>query len=292
MAQKMVTSFRRSLSFPNPPSKPQKALHVRSISLPTLPHPIISHLKDKIAELKTWRLGSESGSRTLTWLCDGLNRLKSIHESLDDLLFLPQSRESLRCGKYFYLTEKLLEDFLRLVDVYGMFQMLVLRLKSEYSAAQIAVRRKDDYKIAAHSKNLNKIAKEISKLIPNVISNGKLTLDPAGPPYEYDDEAELIEVINDVVKVTVLVSVALFGGISGSLAFRRTSTFMGLILGKNTSKNVTVEVGIRKFQEINLENYKKMHELEDCIVEIEGCGEKAFRSLINTRVSLLNVVTQ
>ncbi|KAL3845387.1 hypothetical protein ACJIZ3_002790 [Penstemon smallii] len=301
MAPKMVTNFRRSLSFPNQPSnntpKPRKVLHVRSASLPCRTHPIISQLKDELAELNSWSR-AEPSSRTSAWLCDGLTRLKSVHESLDDLLLLPQTRESLRGGEHSNLIEKLLEDFLRFVDVYGMFQTLVLRLKEDYSAAQIAVRRKDDSKIVAYSKNLNKIAKEIGKLVSNVVFIGKLTAAPAVP--SYDEEAELIEVINDVVKVTVLVSVSLFGGISSSLAFRKTTSCMGMNFGLKM-KNVIVEGGIREFQEINLEILrkedvkilsKKMHELEDCVVEIEGCGEKAFRSLINTRVSLLNVLTQ
>ncbi|KAG8378066.1 hypothetical protein BUALT_Bualt08G0099400 [Buddleja alternifolia] len=304
MASKMVTSFRRSLSFPNPPShtssKPRKALHVRSTSLPCRSHPIISQLRDEIAELNSWS-GSQSGSRSSAWLCDGLSRLKAVHESLDDLLHLPQTRESLRGGEYSNIIEKLLEDFLRFVDIYGMFQTLVLRLKEEYSATQIAVRRKDDLKVAFYSKNLNKIAQQIGKLVPNVLSVGKLLPMPPARP-SYDDEPELIEVVHDVLKVTVSVSVALFGGLSSSMAFRKQSC-MGMSFGKKT-KNVKVEGCIREFEEINLENLrkkgeeevkivtKKMHELEDCVVEIEGCGERAFRSLINTRVSLLNVLTQ
>ncbi|GFP86947.1 hypothetical protein PHJA_000838500 [Phtheirospermum japonicum] len=107
----------------------------------------------------------------------------------------------------------------------------------------------------------------------------------------------MIEVINDVLKVTVSVSALLFGGVSS--AFRKPGLSFGV-----KSKNVRVEGGIREFQEMDLGNLrkkgdeelkiatKKMHELEDRILEIQGCGERAFRSLINTRVSLLNAVTQ
>lgn len=300
----MVTSFRRSLSFPNPPShvssKPRKTLHVRSTSLPCRSHPIISQLRDEISALQSWS-ASDSDARTSAWLCDGLRRLKSVHESLDDLLHLPQTRESLRGGDYSNLIEKLLEDFLRFVDVHGTFQTLVLRLKEEYSASQIAVRRKDDTRVAAHSKNLNKIAKEIGKLSSGFFSTGKsAAAAPARP--SYDEEAELVDVIDGVVKATATVSNALFGGVSNSAAFRKPSC-MGLSFGRKT-KNVKVEGGILEFQELNLENLrkkaeeevkmasKKMHEMEDRVLEIEECGERAFRSLINTRVSLLNVLTQ
>ncbi|KAL3638961.1 hypothetical protein CASFOL_016868 [Castilleja foliolosa] len=302
MAQKMVTSFRRSLSFPNPPAHisskiPRKTLHVRSASLPCRSHPIIFQLRDQISELSSW---SAAAARTSAWLCDGLRRLKSVHESLDDLLHLPQTRESFRHGGACAdLAEKFLEDLLRFVDVYGTFQTLALKLKEEFSAAQIAVRRRDYLKIAAQSKNLNRVAKEIGKLASiNFVSVGKLS-GAAGAPY--DDEAEMIGTINDVLRVTVSVSALLFGGLSVSSAFRKPSP--GMSFGVK-SKNVRVEGGIREFQKMDLGNMRKMgdeemkiatkklHEVEDRILEIEGCAERAFRSLINTRVSLLNVVTQ
>ncbi|KAH6782480.1 hypothetical protein C2S51_007773 [Perilla frutescens var. frutescens] len=303
MAPKMVTSFRRSLSFPNPPSnnspKPQKTLHVRSTSLPCRSHPIISQLRDEISALQSWS-AAESSARTSAWLCDGLRRLKAVHESLDDLLHLPQTRESLRGGDYSNLIEKLLEDFLRFVDAYGMFQTLLLRLKEEHSAAQIAVRRKDSARVAAQARNLSKIAKEIGKLGSSNLFSAATAVAPLRA--SYNEEAELVDVIDGVVKATVAVSNALFGGISNSAAFRKQSC-MGLSLGRKT-KYVKVEGGIREFQELDLENLrkkaeeevkmasKKMHEIEDRILEIEECGERAFRSLINTRVSLLNVLTQ
>ena len=36
---------------------------------------------------------------------------------------------------------------------------------------------------------------------------------------------------------------------------------------------------------------KRMQDLERCIADVESGSEKAFRSLINTRVSLLNTLT-
>lgn len=111
-----------------------------------------------------------------------------------------------------------------------------------------------------------------------------------------------MDVIGGVVEATVTVSNSLFGGLSSSAAFRKQSC-MGISFGRKT-KNAKVEGGIWEFQELDLENLrkkaeevvkiasKKMHEMEDRILEIEECGERAFRSLINTRVSLLNVLTQ
>ncbi|CAA0812477.1 Arabidopsis protein of unknown function (DUF241 [Striga hermonthica] len=285
----MVASFRRSLSFPNPPSpsaRPRKALHVRSASLPCSSHPIISHLCDDIAALRS----CSAAPLTSASLCGSLRRLGSLHDSLDDLLHLPQTRDSLRAPQI----ERLLDHFLRLVDLYGTFQALALRLKDDLSAAQISVCRKDGREFASRLKNLSRIAKEIGSLSPNYHA-------PIGKLSPYDDEADLVEVIESVLGVTCVVSAALFSGLSGSSAFKRPS---GLVFGAK-AKNGRVEGGIREFEEMSLEKSRKlrgeeevkmasktMQEMEDRIMEIEGCGEKVFRSLINTRVSLLNVVTQ
>ncbi|KZV20091.1 hypothetical protein F511_00948 [Dorcoceras hygrometricum] len=299
MAPKMVSSFRRSLSFQSHTShsKPKKTLHARSASLPCPSHPITFQLRDKIDDLKDWAV-MESGARTSGWLCDGLARMKMVHDLLDDLLQLPQTRDSLRGGgQHPDLLEKLLEDFLRFVEVYSMFNTLVLRLKEECTAAQIAVRRRDDSKIAVHSKNLNRIGKEISNLVCTFHCMGKLSM-----PASHDGEAELIEVVNDVIEVTRVISATVFGGISNSSAFRKPSS-----IGISFKKKVKSEEGIKELEEINLDDLlglrkkteesvknvsKKMHEMEDCIMEIEGSGERVFRSLINARVSLLNILTQ
>ncbi|KAL2489486.1 hypothetical protein Fot_42778 [Forsythia ovata] len=290
----MVAGYRRSLSFPNHPNysaKPRKTLHVRSTSLPCRTHPIISQLKDEINEVKSWC--SKSDNPTSIWLCNGLNRLKIVHESLDDLLQLPQTQESVSDQ----LIEKLLEDFLRFVDVYGIFQMLVLTLKEEFMAAQVAVRRRDESKMSIHLKNLNKMAKDMSKLVSTVQSIGKYSIP--------DNEAEITDIIRDVIQVTVSVSMELFGRISTSFSLQKPSC-MGLSFGKK-AKKVKIHEAIEEFAQLNLEKLwvlknkgdeevkmvsKKLHQLEDCIVQIEGCGETTFRSLKNTRVSFLNLLTQ
>lgn len=299
----MANRFRRSLSFPHHhshnSSKPPNTLHNRSTSLPCRSHPTISQIGAGIAHLLSW-IGSGSASWDSAWLCDGLKLLNAVHDSLFDLLQLPRTRDLLRRGEFSAFIERLLDDFLRFVDVYGRFQTLVLSLKDECSAAEMAFRRRDGSDIDSRLKNLKRLGIQIGKLVSDLRCRVGGFSVPA--PHE-DDESELIETMEDVLQVTSLVSASLFGGISSSFAIRKRS-YMGLRSGRWT-KNSKIEVGIRKFEEIDLENLyvlskkveeartvsKKLHELEGCLVEIDGCGEKAFRSLINTRVSLLNLLT-
>ncbi|XP_011041259.1 PREDICTED: uncharacterized protein LOC105137262 [Populus euphratica] len=297
--------FKRSLSFPNKipsrtPSKPPISYHNRSISLPCRSHPLISQLKNEIDELKTW--SSKLENRTSAWLCDGLSRLKDVQDCLDDILQLPQTQESLR--RQPTSAEKILEDFLRFVDVYGIFQTLVLSVKDDQRAAQVAIRKKDDSKIALYIKSRKKMAKEMDKLVSTVRCIARCQFPGLDSGLSVAD-AELVGVIIDVIEVSMLVSVALFNGISLSFKSRKSS-WIGLRLPKK-EKKIKIGEGIQEFQEIGVESLwglrkkgyeevrmvlKRMQDLEECIGDIETSGQRVFRSLINTRVSLLNSLTQ
>ncbi|KAF7137669.1 hypothetical protein RHSIM_Rhsim07G0254600 [Rhododendron simsii] len=303
MTTKMVSKFRRSLSFPNHShSKDSKHFsnttsHLRSASLPSTSHPLISQLKDHLNRLKSWAAaGSMPDTRTSAWLCDGLTRLKTVHNYFDDILRLPQTKNSLR--RHTDWTEKLLEDFLRFVDAYGIFQTLIFALKREHSAAQVSVRRKVESKIEMYAKAMRKMDKEMGDLVSAI-----RCMRNSSNNFICNVDAELVEVILDVKEVTVLVSTALFCGISLSLVSKKPSW-----IGSRFAKKGRVEEGIQEFKKVGTEislwgfrkkgdeEYlrmvlKRMHELEDCIVKIEMGSERVFRSLINTRVSLLNVLT-
>ncbi|XP_021902707.1 uncharacterized protein LOC110818230 [Carica papaya] len=305
----MVGVFRRSLSFPNKinpsrPSKPPISHHIRSISLPCRSHPLISLLKDHITQLKSWS-SNKPQQPTSAWLCDGLTRLKDLHDSLHDLLDLPQTQDSLRNRNQW--VETLLEDFLRLVDVYGIFQTSVLALKEEQSAAQVDIRRRDDSKVALYLKSRRKIAREMLNLVSTIrCISAKNYPDSVTAFIVSIGDAELAAVISDVVEATVMVSVALFNGIYGAFGWRKTSWRLVERLYSKKAKRVTAAEGIQELQLVGEESLwglrkkgdeevrivlSKMLELEECIRGIENESERVMRSLITTRVSLLNILT-
>ncbi|XP_010539803.1 PREDICTED: uncharacterized protein LOC104813758 isoform X2 [Tarenaya hassleriana] len=308
----MVGVFRRSLSFPNkpntgrpfpPPSKPRISHHTRSISLPCRSHPLISHINHEISQLKSWSSFSAGFSCTSAWISDGLSLLKDVHETLSDILHLPQSQESLRKRPIFF--ENLLEDLLRFVDAYGIFQTSILSLREHNSAAQVALRKRDDAKISYYLKSRQNIARDIARLTSS-IREPKTKQEyccHVGGVGSYAD-AELASAIGDVIEVTVSVSVALFDGVYFPLRQARTTPFVGFLKRseKKERKDEGIEemkkvdekslVGLRKKKDEEVKNLmKRMAELENSMCEIECGSEKVFRSLINTRVSLLNALT-
>ncbi|XP_023001978.1 uncharacterized protein LOC111495995 [Cucurbita maxima] len=281
---KMVGVFRRSLSFPNKPpaisrqTKPRISRHLRSLSLPCRSHPLISSLKEEIANLKSW---SSTDHRDADWLCRGLTTVKLVHDYLDDILQLPQSRESIcRLSKW---VENVLEDFLRFIDAYGIFQSLILGFREEHVAAHVAIRRKDKTKLDLYTKARKRMAKETTQLV-SVVRGVKAAEGMAV------SEEELEAAIKDVMEVTGMVSVAVFEGIGASLGSRRN---------RWTGKTKKVENGILEFMEVSKNGevdeltvrIEKMRDLEEGIRCIESSTEKLFRRLIDTRVSILNAIS-
>ncbi|KAL2895516.1 Dystrophin [Bienertia sinuspersici] len=302
--------YRRTVSFPNPPSpNPRPAakagFHVRSASLPCgRSHPLIPQLREEVDELRAWnraRAGPGLGP-----IVTGLARLKGVLDSLDDVLQLPLTQDSLSSKTD--VVERLLEDFLRFVDVYGIFRASMLGLKQEVSAAQIALRRKDDSRLGLYIKTQKKIASEVGKLISAI---GPVPEQPQVAPTtlpDYDDE--LGQVIRDVHRLTALVSEAVFGSVAGSFGPGRRPGWASFGLGRKVRKEeqgviigeVESLLELRKMnkgekkrmneeEEMRMKVLKEMQELEDCMGEMERESERVFRSLISTRVSLLNILT-
>ncbi|XP_030527270.1 uncharacterized protein LOC115738698 [Rhodamnia argentea] len=292
----MVGVFGRSLSFPNKnPALPKLPLthHTRSVSLPTRSHPLLSSLRDQLSGLDAW-----SSSSPPARLADGLSRLRNALDSLDDALHLPQAQSLLRASPQ--LSEKLLEDFLRFADAYGIFQSSVLAFKEAQSAVQVAIRKKDESKIASYVKARKRIHKEMRDLTSTVKCVAKCGI-LRGPDHSPAPDAELAAGILGVVKATASVSLALFNGLASSFSARRSSWSSRLRMLEKTKVDERIEElecteerlwSLRKMKDEEVrEVLRKMEDLEGYVECIESGSERVFRSLISARVSLLNTLT-
>ncbi|GAB2289282.1 hypothetical protein Dimus_023587 [Dionaea muscipula] len=321
----MVGRFRRSVSFPNPkPSREsnnptQNSNHNSSISLSISPsHPSITQLLrdlhlifNDVAVTRSSSSSSSSSSSLSTdsfdnistttssssWISDGLSRLKLIHDSLDELLQLPQNYGSLRRRSDFL--EMLLEDSLRFVDAYGIFHSSLLDLKQELSSAQVAIRLRDNSRLGLYLKAQVKISKEISKLGSAVRSLKR--------DHREGEEEEIAMVMGQVHDVTVSVSGAVFDAVAASFLPVQKVSWVGsfkdsrekggnYIHDHHQHQHEEYLWGLRKNNGNDEEMMrrgllKRMREVEDWVCDLEVSGERVFRSLISTRVSLLNILT-
>ncbi|CAF1719078.1 unnamed protein product [Brassica napus] len=153
----------------------------------------------EISQNKSW---SSFDRRTTAWLTDGLSLLRDVQETLSNILHLPQSHESLRNRPVFL--ENLLEDLLRFVDAYGIYHPSVLSLREHQSAAQVALRRKDDVKISSYVKSHRALARDVVKLMSSIhepkTKYNHCHVDVLDVSYYGKAEAS---VIGDVIEVTV-----------------------------------------------------------------------------------------
>ncbi|KAL6011861.1 hypothetical protein ACLOJK_002327 [Asimina triloba] len=294
----MVAGFRRSLSFPKPKSPshaPEKPYHVRSTSLPNRSHPSVFQIREQLQSLKSWDNRADKG--TSAWLCAGLNQIKNLHHSLDDLLQLDQFQAPLR--RRADLAEDLLDHSLRFVDAYGILRAALVGLKEEQLGAQVAIRRRDAAVVAARLKAQRKIQRELVKAVAMVREIGK---SPTSVGIA-DGDAEVAGIVRDVNAATAAVSVAALCGVSAPSSNARTTALKSWVGLKRKQGVECGLVRLREFEEAcgeNLRSWKedekmalrRLEALEVAIVGIERESERVFRSLINTRVSLLNVLTQ
>ncbi|MQL98475.1 hypothetical protein Taro_031191 [Colocasia esculenta] len=283
----MVAGFRRFASLPVPgpargPSPPEKSYHVRSTSLPCRSHLLISQLEDEVRATGAWRLPSAPAPDGLR---SGLVRLELLHLALDDLLQLPQTRDSLRRGPS-GLADSLLDDFLRFADAYGSFRSALVALRDLQEATQVAARRGDAAGLSSAARLLRKAEKEVAALasaLPEVPRSVEAALtataaSSGGPAAD----AELAGFLREVKAVTVSVSAAVFQGTAAALSSAaaavasRPSSSSWKALRRLTSspslKNKTEEEeqGRRRASE-------RLAALEGCLAGMEEESERVFR---------------
>ena len=164
--------------------------------------------------------------------------------------------------------------------------------------------------LVLYAKAKKKMVKEMDKLVSRIRCvtqhDGDGMLQQL-PSFASIGDAEILGVIDDVMGVTVSVSVALFKGIAVSFA---PSKVMWTQMVTRKSKRVKKDKGgIEELEENgdgveeNMRNLKKkgveevrsvlkrMRDWESCICGIQSVSDRVFRALISSRVALLNTLT-
>ncbi|KAL0351664.1 UNVERIFIED_CONTAM: hypothetical protein Scaly_1555100 [Sesamum calycinum] len=90
-------------------------LHVRSNSLPSKSHPIVTDVEDQLCRLRS----SEGTSTSATSVIAKLASLRDLHEGINDLIQMPSTQQALYHENSEKWTNKLLEESLGFVDLCG-----------------------------------------------------------------------------------------------------------------------------------------------------------------------------
>ncbi|KAL5200484.1 hypothetical protein ABZP36_021687 [Zizania latifolia] len=272
----MAPGFARSISLPLSPSRSSSrpraaapAYHARSISLPCRSHPILAHLHAHIRAVRSW-------AQDPTSVASGLAHVDALHAALGELLDLPEAQAALCAAN-----ERLLDAFLRLADAHGSFQETIVALKQDVAEALAAIRRHDGARLASAVRSQRKAGKELARLAAVAREGARPSRLGLGGSAA---EVEVTRLLMESAAATAAASATLFNTVAAmsssasaaACSCRKTAALVCLI--KKTSATSEEE-----------ETMALMERLEECIEELENGSDKVFRSLVQTRVALLNI---
>ncbi|KAG8378063.1 hypothetical protein BUALT_Bualt08G0099100 [Buddleja alternifolia] len=243
--------------------------HSRSNSFPSQSHPIVNGVEDHLRRLRT----SEATSTSATSLCENLASLRELHEGINNMIQMPSIEQALSNEKGQSWINELLEGSLRLVDLCEFSRDVACLTKDSIQDLESSMRRnrgetatRDEIK--AYVASRKKINKVVKKCIKNYKNSTTLTDNEFGTMLK-ETEALDFSVLNSVLM-----------HISGEKESSKPKNWS--LISKFTS---------RVHSEVENITLKQLKATETNIQEIEEGLESLFRSLIKTRVSLLNVLS-
>ncbi|WCJ31199.1 hypothetical protein M5689_012708 [Euphorbia peplus] len=258
------------------------SFHQRSISLPSISHPLIISIKEQLCNLKA--LDSLSTPQKL-------NGLKNLFECVDDFLQLPISQKILSHGK------DALNGSLHILDICDTVRDLFAQMKENVKELELSLRRrKGNSSFTAEveafmisRKNLNKV---ICKFQRNLRNKGRIL-----------SEASMENKSLDMLTSVEETSVTVFESILSIISQPKSSTW-SIVSKLLQSKDETEATEMKKIeQELlvlksskdikheHVQNLVKgLKEMESSFQQVEEELECVYRQLLKTRVSLLNIL--
>ncbi|CAL9022926.1 unnamed protein product [Prunus brigantina] len=286
------------------------ALHTRSNSLPSRPHPIIEEVDELLCRLRS----SEATSTSSSSICNKLSGLQDLHDSIDRFLQLPLTQQALAQEQNEKWTNELLDGSLRLLDVCGTAKDVLLQTKECVQDLQSIMRRRRGGETGALTSEVRKYLtsrKMVKKTIQKAMKNLKGT-ENRSTFSSLNKDSETISIVSelrDVEAVTLAVFESLLSFISCPKSQPNSS--WSLVSKMMQSKQVACEeeTEVNEFAEVDASlqslighktskshsqsadnAHNQLEKLDACIQDQEDGLECLFRQMIKTRVSLLNIL--
>ncbi|XP_031495733.1 uncharacterized protein LOC116261220 [Nymphaea colorata] len=290
----VYSAFKRSLSLP-PTQKAAKSCHVRSTSLPCRAHPDLALVKDQMHKITAWIIKKDS---TFNNLLSGLRMLKSLYDTMDDFLQLPQTQEVVSHNERW--ANLLLDDLLKFLEVFGVVGTVLSSLKEHHLSTLISLRRRDSTNMEANAQSFIGHRKKANKEMTKLITVLKSMIKPSAAEISRE-EVEILAIFNDVKALTVSIAISIVSGLCWTprrvfgkwvgLPKRRIESIKE-IADADSVLDCVLRCRGRLDDETSKMALESMVALEDCLNGLEHGNESIFRGLINTRVSILNILTQ
>ncbi|KAI3913186.1 hypothetical protein MKW98_007202 [Papaver atlanticum] len=237
------------------------SLHVRSISLPTISHPLTLAVEEQLCQLKA------SSSSSISQTLSGLQKL---YECVEDFL----STQDGKC------LDTVLDGSIMLLDVCSIIKDVLNQMRQSVQQLQSSIRRRSN-EVSEYMISRKKISKVIRKCLADLKNNKK-----------NDTETSLLA---EVEATTLAVFESILSFVSApkenkSLISKLTLT-KRVAHSEETSEVMKVDIAVKALTKcIEVNNVQKtLGALEMTLQDLEDGVESIFRCLIKHRVSLLNI---
>ncbi|CAA0812469.1 Arabidopsis protein of unknown function (DUF241 [Striga hermonthica] len=266
------------------------SFHIRSNSFPSQSHPTAKDVEGHLERLKA------SQDASTSTICKNLASLRDLHEGINDMVQRSSIQQELALLQNENWTNELLEGSLRLVDLCGFSRDVLCLTKESIQELQSSIRRQAD-DADAYAVSRKKVNKMVNKCIKNMKTSNQNS-SPISPTGKILKEAESLDL--SILKSLLVV----LSGQKDSPTNKSWSTLLSKFTQSTNRVHSEADresgdmdlcsLSIHKSTK-NIDRRTMLMQLrasEMIVQEIEECVEALFRSLVRTRVSLLNAISQ
>ncbi|PNT64150.1 uncharacterized protein LOC100822681 isoform X1 [Brachypodium distachyon] len=240
----------------------EMACHQRTASLPSKPHSTEAKVEE---ELQGLRVSISSPSATIGTMRDGLARLGDIYNCIGEIMSLPSSQVGLSLPQNKKMVEEELGRSLVLIDLCNSMQESLAGLKMSTQELQLVLKRGDAAVVQLKIESFIRLAKQAQKPFKKTISRTT------------SEGCRLVLLLTEAREVAI----CLLESTSQMLPKQFASS--------KGSKWSLVSKRIQKTKVVCKE--EQLQALEQSMGGLENSAELLFRRLIQSRVSLLNILS-